>query len=819
MRFPPSAPDIISAAARTGDAMAARFGRWLCVTSGLGSVGAADNPETVDEPAPASPSSGAPGTWWWVYFAIFAITLSAHLPEFLGWVTCNPIYSHQAFLAAPMHRLFPGHCSMDDNDGTTLQALGGRAAEMWLSGRLPWWNSYAGLGLPLAAEAQPAAFFLPFVLLLHFDSGIVLLKLVMQLLAGAFALALFRELGLRREAACVGAILFSLNGSFAWFAHSPILPIPFLPGLLFGLERCRTMAAGGRHGGPLWVAIALSLSILAGFPETAFMDGLLAAVWTIVATARTPPGQRGTLITKILVGACIGLALSAPAWISFMDYLRIAYIGVHLFVPESYLTAGQAAALLLPSIYGPPYADHAFAAWAADGGYFGTSLTLLALLGLISGRRHAMLRWAMAGWLVLWLSVLFRAPLAHEIWTAAKPLNEVAMTRYAIPSLEFAAAVLAALAVDDWCRARYGVHVVWAALIFAGVTIATLWLAARTGRLSFGSGTGAIFLVATLLEAAVIVAIAVRLMGHDASRRGILVMAGLVALDATTQFMLPELAGFVPNRLVLKPIEFLRAHAGLSRVFALNEQLPVNYGSWFGVPSIQADSVPSARDWDNAAEAIGGDINLSVRGWLTLTPVAQLSAFRRSIDKLRFAGTRFVVVATDKDPFVVLPEHGMAKVYEDSGTRIYELTGAAPYFETGGGPCQIIALSREHVQTQCATPSVLLRRELRLSGWRASVNGNKAPIGPGGGVSEFFQQVPVPMGHADIRWQYVPPHAGLMEWALALGLAGAGLLAATGIRNDTRRAPDPGSENSIRQAESAQNSSRPRAQNGDSIRL
>jgi hypothetical protein len=113
--------------------------------------------------------------WRWVYLAMLAAPLLAHIPEYAGLVTCNPIYAYPSMVEPAPHRLLPGSCTIDGNDGTTLQALGGRAAEIWLSGHVPWWNSDEGLGLPLAAEAQPAALFFPFVLLLHFYSGIVVL--------------------------------------------------------------------------------------------------------------------------------------------------------------------------------------------------------------------------------------------------------------------------------------------------------------------------------------------------------------------------------------------------------------------------------------------------------------------------------------------------------------------------------------------------------------------------------------------------------------------------------------------------------------------
>ena len=166
--------------------------------------------------------------------------------------------------------------------------LGRLAAEDWLGGRLPWWNPYTGVGLPLAAEMQPAAFFLPFVLLLHFAHGVLYLKIALQLLAGLTMLGFLRALGLMGWAACLGAVLFQLGGTFAWYGDAPYFPIAFLPLLLWGLERTCRLVAQGRRGGEAWLALAIGGSLLAGFPETAFADGLL-GLWL----GRAADGQAG----------------------------------------------------------------------------------------------------------------------------------------------------------------------------------------------------------------------------------------------------------------------------------------------------------------------------------------------------------------------------------------------------------------------------------------------------------------------------------------------------------------------------------------------
>jgi hypothetical protein len=611
-------------------------------------------------------------------------------------------------------------------------------------------------------------FFLPFVLLLRFAAGILLLKLSVQALAGGFMVALLRQMGLGRAACLVGGVLFALNGSFAWYAHSPILPAPFLPALLFGIERCR----GPLRDGAVWVAVALAYSLVAGFPETAFMDGLFAGVWALVALVRSP-GGRVALAVRIAAGGLAGLALSAPAWVSFLDYLRIAAVGLHLLVSGDYLAASQAVTLLLPGAYGPPYADFVLFPWGQDGGYFGPAAVVLALAALAGGRRGALpavVRWVVAGWVFVWLGVFFRLPGLYALWSGFPPLNLVQVTRYAMPSLECGVAFLAAGAVEDWRRGDAGRRVVAGAAGFGVLVLVTLWLAQAAGRLPVTQVVGWAFLIVALLEAGCVAGGLAWLGAGVPGRRAAVLVAVLVAADAGLHFMLPQLTGVRPQKAALGAVAYLRAHAGLRRVYGIGAPLLANDGSWFGIAQIQADSVPFAQAWDDAARAIGGDINLSVTGWLVITPGAQLAAFRAAYGHLLQAGVGYVIVAAADDPFVAAPMPGMVAAYADARTHVYAVPGA-PYAETQGGDCHLVMESRTRMRSDCVGPAVLVRRELELPGWQARVNGWKVPVSAAGGpLGDYFQQVALPPGVAEITFRYVPPHADLIAELFAAGV-------------------------------------------------
>ena len=173
----------------------------------------------------------------WLFLAMLPVFV--HLPALSGWFRIDPIYVVSGVTPGTWttNGLVPGFPWIDGNAGVTTQALGGLVAHDWLNLRLPWWNHYSGAGLPLAAEGQNPAFFLPFVLLLAMPHGLLLLRMTLMAMAGLFTYALLRRLRLNIVPALCGATLFELNGTFAWLAHGPIMPVAFLPLVLLGLEQ------------------------------------------------------------------------------------------------------------------------------------------------------------------------------------------------------------------------------------------------------------------------------------------------------------------------------------------------------------------------------------------------------------------------------------------------------------------------------------------------------------------------------------------------------------------------------------------------------
>ena len=261
-----------------------------------------------------------------------------HLPALIG-LAVLPIVASAVVLLGFVHddpallvmmlstHLSPGFIRgsqgfFDPTVGLITQPLGMLSAKDWLAGIVPWWNPYTGVGMPLAAEMQPMSFFLPFVLLLRFWHGWLALKLILQALSGIAAYALMIELGTTRLAGFVTGAFFALNATFFMVPHA-MGPVPFAPLLLLGIERCARFSRDGKRLGWGLIPVAVAYSIYAGYPEVAYLDGLLAAIWTLWRFAALG-AVRWRFAGRILLGAGLGAALALPIVVPFPTLLPVS---------------------------------------------------------------------------------------------------------------------------------------------------------------------------------------------------------------------------------------------------------------------------------------------------------------------------------------------------------------------------------------------------------------------------------------------------------------------------------------------------------------
>jgi hypothetical protein len=108
---------------------------------------------------------------------------------------------------------------------------------------------------------------------------------------------------------------------------------------------------------------------------------------------------------------------------------------------------------------------------------------------------------------------------------------------------------------------------------------------------------------------------------------------------------------------------------------------------------------------------------------------------------------------------------GVTRVFHDSLADIYQLPRTRGLFSTSSSACTVASTNDSQATVTCPTAgATLLRTELSMPGWKATVNGQPATITTVKGV---YQQVALPKGTSTVDYSYFPPHE---RYAILLAL-------------------------------------------------
>lgn len=663
---------------------------------------------------------------------------------------------------------------IDPNLGFNTEALGRLAAWDWLHHIVPWWNPYSGIGMPLAGELQPEAFFLPFNFLLLLPGGVLWQQICMQIMAGLATYALLRELNISRLSATMGGGLFALNGVFAWSPGPAAVycTVPFLPMLLWGIERARKPNRGA--AGILIIGIAIAWSILAGFPEPAYINGLLAAVW-LVYRSISDRENRWPLVRRSITGWVLGVLIAAPLLIAFADYVKQSdSFAVHNFGQDS-LPWAALPTLVVPYVYG--FADFGTQSpvlaviWENAGGYFGILVIAIALAGLFAKSTPRGLKYILLAWILISLAKTFGVQPAMGLLNLVPLISKANFGRYMSQSCELALVVLAGYGLDQFKRAaprlRYP-FVISVCLLAVSVVVAWPFRsyvdrpdAPASGTVLF-LGVSVVWSLAGLIAAS----LAWKKLPCTSSKTA---LACLLLVDAAVMFMAPMLASVPVGEVDTPAIQFLHDHQGLSRFYTLGPIEP-NYGAYFQIAGINHNVLPVPRLWSNYV-----DRNLlpgykAIDFGITFWPgVLDEGVGAKALSTLRAnyldLGVRYVVT----DHAAESPASNLHKVYSDNLMDIWEFPNSSPYFQIiAGGPCVLSALQRETLVAECSSAATLVRRELYMPGWHVAVNRKSWAVSQ----DEIFESVSLPPGHDEIQFSFSPPYMQFGWIGSCIGIAG-----------------------------------------------
>ena len=692
------------------------------------------------------------------------------IPQLTWWLKADPLYYTAQVAFDQRAAIQRGVPYADPNNGFQTQALGYRAALDWVSAEVPWWNPYSGVGMPLAAEYQPSAL-QPLTLLLLLPRGTVILQMVLQILAGLGTYALLRQLGLGSLAATTGGIAYSVNGTLAVLAHGPAIVVPFLPWLVYGIERAVAAAQAGLPGGWRTIAVAMGLSLLGGFPETAYIDGLFALAWALLRGSQlSATGARRRFALRVTAGGLTALALSSPQILAFALYLPDAHVGAHAgdFANAALYPFAWVTALVAPYAVGPimGYGEKwqlLYFHWGSQGGFVTLALLAMAFHGLVAARNGASI--LLAAWIVTTICKSLAIEPFLSLWNLVPGVTSAAFARYVQPTWELAVVMLAAQGLDDIDRngpqrKRLAATAAFAALAFvaAGIHLTTLWPHISTAG-GLRNWTYGAFAWAALSTVALLL-----LIGRG-NRFGLRAAAAVLALDAVLMCAIPVASNPRGGRLEMEAVDFLRANLGLQRFFTFGPIQP-NYGAYFGIASINHNYLPVPESWVRHVRA-----HLD-RKW-TDAVVFNGDAGHNSPEEVRAnlrafedLGVKYVVMHVAHDYIAGID--GVRVVYAGPSIKIVELANPSPYFQVSGGPCGLEVVERRAARLRCEATAELVRRELYFPGWTATLNGGDTAIARHG---EIFQAVALPGGESEVRFRYAPPHIGWAWLACFLALA------------------------------------------------
>jgi hypothetical protein len=544
----------------------------------------------------------------WALGILLLLPIFVNAPALSGIFNNDPTLQFIGLGTALRAGLTTGQMSwLDPTVGYITQPLGHLVASDWAHGIVPWWNPYSGVGMPLAAEMQTAVFFLPFVLLLHWNCGWLLLRVLLQIGCGLFAYAFFVELKLRREAAVLGAALYGLSPIFYLSPHAAINTLPFLPLLLLGIQHAAKATREGRTLGWSLITIAVAYSILGGFPETAYLDGLFAAVWTLWLFSTLAPRLWLRFAGKLGLALAIALCLCAPLLIPFLEYLPHAYLGAHggsLFT-HARLEATLVPLQIFPFLYGPLDTQPPASIAAAFGGGWvrlpsWVSISVLALAIAALWRRGAKIqpRYILLFWVVLWEARYIG--LAPAVWLV-NLIPELAtsdVTRFSGPMLAFSVFTLAAFGFDDYLeyggmsRQRMAGAVGTIILVILAAIVPVLpFLFSWWEQQPFNMYIGCFALLAGLL----ITIFLCRELLHPGHKYTLL---ALLLIGPFYGLAYPQFAGFRGGKIDFAPVRFLQANLGVERMTSLGP-LDLNFPARYGIASVNYTSMPAPMDWTN----------------------------------------------------------------------------------------------------------------------------------------------------------------------------------------------------------------------------
>ena len=227
----------------------------------------------------------------------------------------------------PWHTYYPDISPRAVGGDLLLQQLPWRhwmQQELW-AGRFPLWASSPAGGMPLFASMQPGVLYPLHLLwiLMPVGAGLGIIMALKLWLAGLGMWLFLRALGLHPSSSMLTATGFMFSTWFvSWltWAHTSVyLLLPWLAWALFAWCRHANRAA------LFWIAALLGCAILGGHPETLFMVGIVAAVWTLFLLEYRDWRRLVAQIMGLALAAAVGALIGAIQVLPFLGVVELSH--------------------------------------------------------------------------------------------------------------------------------------------------------------------------------------------------------------------------------------------------------------------------------------------------------------------------------------------------------------------------------------------------------------------------------------------------------------------------------------------------------------
>jgi hypothetical protein len=711
-------------------------------------------------------------------------------------------------------------------------------------GEWPLWNPFILCGDPLAGSAQPAPYdpvtalslLLPLALAFTFGAAA-------QLLIAALAAFLFlRDLGCREAAALFGAVGWAFSAFLAAWLEWPLgATVALLPLVVLGARRLVR-----QPGWPaaLLLAAGLTMTVLAGHPESALHVVAVGAALGLAEAAAAPRRSRGAIAGWTAAAGALALALSAVYLLPVIEVLlqSTQWIARRTAAATTALTAAaplgaawqHLAASVVPAMADPPRpGSPPSLLQPLYSAYAGSALLGPALYGLVRGSWRG--RFVLAALGLGGLCAGARMPCLFPLF-GRLPLFSASINERLVFTGAFALVVLAALGVEAWLRSARSAQAVqeqaaqaaaashaapprgfaYACALAVPLFAAALALhapAALAGYPDRALGRWAAFSLVPLLAVALIAGLAAlprlprRALGGAAAA-----LVVVLAAERTAEMGLfyPTLPGrsFFPR---VAPLDALPAPTDEPwRAVGLDYQLLPNQGTLYEIEDVRAyQAIYNRRFSDLLPLWVARDPRWYLAVASLERPMLRLMNVRYALTSARIAAPGWRLVASAGGsrlwenpralPRAFVPRAVRLAVGSDmeveemkAETDFRRRAWIVPPGGDGGRPRQEpngrgwVVASRHGLgltlTARMRRPGWAVITETAWTGWRARLDGREVPLGI---ADHAFLALAIPEGWHEAELFY---RQRTFELGLALSAAALVLIAGVSLTRRTRSA-------------------------------